>query len=176
MLEEKHETIEKMEMTPKDRIHEALNVMAGVLETLVGISLLVALCISVIGLAVSIHPMELVKDPTVFSSFLSTAATLVIGMEFVKLLCNHTLGSVLEVMLLVIARQMIVEHTSPLENLLAVIAVAMLYGIRKYLFIPKLDRVHLRMWKERMERQKWKEKKPEGLETDEEDPLDETLN
>lgn len=57
------------------------------------------------------------------------------------MLCSHTLDSVIEIMLLAIARQMIVEHTSPVENLIAVASIGVLYLVRKYLYIPKLDRV-----------------------------------
>ena len=85
-------------------------------------------------------PAQLVKDPELFSEFLSLASTLVIGVEFVNMLCNHSMGVVIEIMLLAIARQMIVSHTSPLENLLAVLSVGLLYLFRKYLYIPSLDR------------------------------------
>ena len=43
-------------------------------------------------------------------------------------------------MLLAIARQMIVEHTSPQENLLAVLSVGVLFVIRKFLYISRLDK------------------------------------
>ena len=43
-------------------------------------------------------------------------------------------------MLLAIARQMIVEHTSPIENLIAVLSIGILFVIRKYLYISRLDR------------------------------------
>ena len=42
-------------------------------------------------------------------------------------------------MLLAIARQMVVEHTAPIENLITVIAVGILFVIRKYLYISHLD-------------------------------------
>lgn len=140
----------------KIKAQEALYGVSTLFEIIVGIVLLVALFTSLIGLVRDISPAQLMQDPNQFSNFLSIAATLVIGVEFVKMLCNHTMGAVLEIMLLAIARQMIVEHTTPVENLIAVISVAILYMVRKFLFIPTLDRVRMRslfkdFWKKQKE-------------------------
>ena len=64
---------------------------------------------------------------------------MVIGIEFLKMLSRHNLSSVVEVLLFAISRQMVIEHTSPTENLLMVAAIAALFLIRKFLFIPGLD-------------------------------------
>ena len=54
---------------------------------------------------------------------------------------RHDYGcAVVDVMLLAVSRQMIVEHTAPLENLLTVISVGLLFLIRKYLYISKIDK------------------------------------
>lgn len=124
----------------KERVRELVYVLSFVFELLVGALLLVALFAALIGLVQSLSPMALMKDPEQFSELLSLASTLVIGVEFVNMLCNHSMGAVIEIMLLAIARQMIVNHTSPFENLLAVLSVGLLYLFRKYLYIPSLDR------------------------------------
>lgn len=124
----------------KERVRELMSVVSLLFELLVAVLLLVALFAALLGLVQSLSPAQLVKDPEAFSEFLSMASTLVIGVEFVNMLCNHSMGAVIEIMLLAIARQMIVTHTSPLENLLAVLSVGLLYLFRKYLYIPSLDR------------------------------------
>ena len=123
----------------KVHVRELMQRLADLLETLVGLLLIAALAGALLGLVRGINPTWLTADPSMFSGYLSTAATLVIGVEFVKMLCSHTIDSVIEIMLLAIARQMIVEHTSPLENLIAVVSIAVLYLVRKYLYIPRLD-------------------------------------
>ena len=50
------------------------------------------------------------------------------------MLCKHTPATVIEVLLFAIARQLIVEHTSTLENLVGIISIAILFAVRKYLF------------------------------------------
>ena len=52
------------------------------------------------------------------------------------MMAKHTPGSAIEVLLFAIARQMIVEHTTPFENFLTVVTIAGLFAIRKFLFVP----------------------------------------
>ncbi len=78
--------------------------------------------------------------------YLQNAMTLAIGVEFVKMLFTHTPGTVIEVLLFAIARQMVVEHLDIVHMLVGVVAIAGLFAIRKYLFSTKdeIDRVVLR--------------------------------
>ena len=75
-------------------------------------------------------------SPEQFTEFLGNALTLLIGVEFVKMLAKHTPGSAIEVLLFAIARQMVVEHTSPLENLIGIVTIALIFAIRKFLVVP----------------------------------------
>ena len=54
---------------------------------------------------------------------MSSACLIIIGIELIKMITSYTIDSVVDVMLLAIARQMIVEHTSPVENLIAVLSI-----------------------------------------------------
>ena len=125
----------------KLNVKEMLHRLSELLELLVGFFMLAALAACLIGLVCRISLPALVADPGIFQSYLSIAATIVIGIEFVEMLCQHTLDSVVEVIMLAIARQMIVEHSAPLENLIAVISVCLLFVVRKFLFVPRLDKV-----------------------------------
>ena len=66
--------------------------------------------------------------------YLESAMTLAIGIEFVKMLCTHTPGTIIEVLLFATSRQMIVEHLNGVETLLGIVAIAALFAVRKYLF------------------------------------------
>lgn len=122
------------------KIRELMHRLANILENLVGFLMLGALFVALIGLVCMVSPIDLLGDPMVFSKYLSIASTIVIGVEFVKMLCTHTINSVIEIMLLAVARQMITEHTSPLENLFACISIAVLYLVRKFLYVKQLDK------------------------------------
>ena len=78
-------------------------------------------------------------DTEFFTSFLSQALSLVVGVEFVKMLCQHSAQTVVEVLMFATARQMVVEHLGPNETLLGVISIAILFGIRKYLMTDNDD-------------------------------------
>ena len=69
-------------------------------------------------------------------SFLERALDIVIGIEFIKMLAKHSPGSVLEVLLYAIARHMIVDHEDAVQNLVSVGAIALIFIIRKYFFVP----------------------------------------
>ena len=64
---------------------------------------------------------------------LDRAITLAIGAEFIKMLCKHTPETIIEVLAFALARQLIVVHASPLENLITVLAIAVLFAVRKFL-------------------------------------------
>lgn len=55
------------------------------------------------------------------------------------MITSYSIDSVVDVLLLAVARQSIVEHMIPIENLLTVLAVGVLFVIRKYLYISKVD-------------------------------------
>lgn len=61
---------------------------------------------------------------------------IVIGIEFIKMLAKHSPGSSLEVLLYAIARHLVVGHDSALENLLSVGAIALIFIVRKFFFVP----------------------------------------
>ena len=59
--------------------------------------------------------------------FLERALDIVIGVEFIKSL---------EVLLYAIARHMVVGHESALDNLISVGAIALIFVVRKFFFVP----------------------------------------
>lgn len=77
------------------------------------------------------------------SYYLESAMTLAIGIEFVKMLCTHTPGTIIEVLLFATSRQMIVEHLNGTETLLGIAAIAGLFAIRKYLFVISMNQIIL---------------------------------
>ena len=68
--------------------------------------------------------------------FLERALDIVIGIEFIKMLAKHSPGSSLEVLLYAIARHLVVGHDSAVENLLSVGAIALIFIVRKFFFVP----------------------------------------
>lgn len=65
--------------------------------------------------------------------FLASAMNIIVGLEFMKMLVLHTPRAVTDVLLFAIARQLVVSHASPVDTLLGVSAVALIFVIKKFL-------------------------------------------
>jgi hypothetical protein len=121
------------------RIHDS-----GLQDKMFELSYLFELFISVIvGLGIIVFAVKLVVEFADLEYLKSSSASLVavldkaiilaIGAEFIKMLCKHTPETIIEVLAFALAKSLIVTHTTPLENLITVIAIAVLFAIRRFL-------------------------------------------
>lgn len=105
----------------------------GILE--LGISLLI-----IAGIAVHLTglPSEMgLLAAEGMNGYLKYLYDILIAIELIKLLCRHDLSSMIEVLMFAVSRQVIIEHLRVWENLVAVVSIAALFAIRKFLFIHK---------------------------------------
>ena len=123
----------------KLNLHSKLYRLVTGLEVLVGICILVAVAAATFGLIADIHIPTIISSPTSLQAYLTTAMTIIIGVEFVKMIFSYNINTVIEVLMLAVARQMVVTHTSPIENLITILSVTLLFAIRKFLYVPHLD-------------------------------------
>lgn len=72
-----------------------------------------------------------------FLIFLEDMFSLVVGIEFIKMLCRPSADNVIEVLIFLTARHMIVGGSSSLDIFLSVLSVALLYGVRYGLRLMK---------------------------------------
>lgn len=70
----------------------------------------------------------------VLQKFLGHALLLVVGVELVAMLITHTPGSVIEVLLYAVARNMLIGSKDMLDFILGIASIAGIFAIRKYLF------------------------------------------
>ena len=115
-----------------DWIHKTLHF----LEWLIAIITLVVL----VGmLALEIYKMFTVDGYfATIDTYLHNILTLVVGLEFVRMLLDMTPANTLEVLIVAIARQVILAHDNPWSNLASVVCIAGLFAIRRFL-IAKAD-------------------------------------
>ena len=116
----------------RDQIAEA----AGILEVVLSGIVLIALLMSIVPLLRLMPGLLTDADSMEVHTFLERALDIVIGIEFIKMIAKHSPGSVLEVLLYAIARHMIVGHEDAVQNLVSVGAIALIFVIRKYFFVP----------------------------------------
>jgi hypothetical protein len=77
-----------------------------------------------------------------FTELLGNVFMLIIGLEFIRMILKPTSGNVLEVVLFTAARSLVLDHSSMLECLAGVLALGVLFAVKKYLFVeinPKED-------------------------------------
>lgn len=121
-------------------LREKISSAATAVEIALSVIILLACIIAGGGMLFTTNFSALFADPDYLQTRLSDACFILIGIELIKMIASYTIDSVVDVMLLAVARQMIVEHTAPLENMLAVLAVGTLFVIRKYLYVSQIDK------------------------------------
>ena len=108
------------------------------------ISYIIELFISlIVGIAVVILAARMVIDIVTTHIYvqgisslviiLDNAITLAIGAELIKMLCKHTPETIIEVLAFALARQLIVGHVASWESLITVVAIAVLFAVRRFL-------------------------------------------
>ena len=109
---------------------------SSLLEILLSGLVLVGLLLSAVPLIKWMPGLLIDGNEVEIRSFLERSLDIVIGIEFIKMLAKHSPGSSLEVLLYAIARHLVVGHDSALENLLSVGAIAVIFIVRKFFFVP----------------------------------------
>lgn len=99
--------------------------------------------ITIIGLvAVLVYTVvQAFYYPTIFEDtnyFLHSVLTVVVGLEFVRMLIDMTPANTIEVLIMATARYIIMNHDNPTTLLVGVLCVGGLFAIRRFL-IPRGD-------------------------------------
>ncbi|MCI8484247.1 MAG: hypothetical protein HFH41_07900 [Lachnospiraceae bacterium] len=71
-----------------------------------------------------------------FLTFVGHVFNILIGIEFLKMLCQPSEDTVLEVLIFLVARHMILEPTTAVENLISILSIGILFAIKKYITLP----------------------------------------
>ena len=66
-------------------------------------------------------------------TYLHNTLTILVGLEFVRMLIDMTPANTLEVLIVAIARQVIISHDNPWSNVASVLCIAGLFAVRRFL-------------------------------------------
>ena len=130
----------------KKDLQDAVHELTYYIELVIAVIMCGVIGIMTFKILTTALPNYILGDRIEIEGFLEKVMMLAIGLEFVKMLCKHTPSTVIDVLLFAIARQMIVEHTSTLENLIGVAALAGLFATRKYL-LCHFDEIEKRVYR-----------------------------
>ena len=124
-------------MPLKDKFRIRIAAAASLMESVIAVVVLAAILVTGVRVVGEVFTLWSTSDASSgFTTFLGHAFNLIIGVEFIKMLAKHTPGSAIEVLLFTIARGMVIEHTTQLENLIGIVTIALIFAIRKFLFVP----------------------------------------
>lgn len=108
--------------------------LSKVLEFVIAALLACGIIIMTFQLIFSVGALTDTSTYPNYDDLLTSCFNLIIGVEMIRMLYLHTPITVFEVLLFAIARQIIIDHSSPVNSLLGVISIAILFATRKFLF------------------------------------------
>ena len=107
---------------------------AVILEFFISIMLAIGILFLCLRMAFSLTSIPNLDVWPNYNDLLDTCFNLIIGVELIRMMYQHTPDTVFEVLLFAIARHIIIDNTSIWSSLVGVCAIAVLFATRKYLF------------------------------------------
>ena len=122
----------------KKKINRIIEKVLHFLEAVIAITTLAVM----VGLLVyEIYKMFTVENYFANSdTFLHAVLTIVVGLEFVRMLINLTPANTIEVIILALSKSIIVHHDNAISNIAFVICIAGLFAVRKFLVSDDNDK------------------------------------
>ncbi len=118
----------------RKKLQDKMFEISYLIELFISIIVSVAVVILAVWIVVDTFNLSFIeKGIDSLVVILDKAITLAIGAELIKMLCKHTPETIIEVLAFALARQLIVGHAAPWENLVTVVAIGILFAIRRFL-------------------------------------------
>ena len=132
-LQERIEKVEKHDHRIEHIFRRILHVIERIIATITLLALLGALAMEVYHMFLS--GAVYFED---VNHMLHNLLTIVVGLEFVRMLVDMTPANTLEVLIVAISRHVILTHDDPWTILVCVVSIAALFATRHFL-IPKAE-------------------------------------
>lgn len=121
------------------KIGHILRVLSEYLEIILAVLILVGIIFRFVYLPEELSEITSGTKES-YHAFIDFVVDSVIGVELVHLLCQPNLDSVVEILLVAITREIIMLEGNAVATLLYIISLGILFLLRRYMFIDKLDR------------------------------------
>lgn len=122
----------------KDVFKKNIQRLCESLEMAVALIVLIGIVMSIFSLLGDFEIFRLMLEDTAkFRPFLEDIFVIVIGIEFLQMLCRPNSDNIMEILIFLVARHMIVGETTPFEDFVSVISVGLLCVLRRYLHVTK---------------------------------------
>ena len=117
------------------RIDNALRRILHWAERIIAILALLGL-----GWALVIEGFRMLSDVPYYEDIthlLHNLLSIVVGLEFVRMLIDITPANIIEVLVVAITRYVVLSHDDPWSNLVSIVCIAILFAVRRYLIRPE---------------------------------------
>ena len=110
--------------------HIFRRILHNIERVIAAVTLIILVAALAIELYTCVTNWEYIAD---ISHYLHNVLTIVVGLEFVRMLIDTTPASILEVLTVAITRHVILSHDDPWSNVACVACIAGLFAIRRFL-------------------------------------------
>lgn len=118
-------------------LYDGCDILEIGMAIIVGISILMA----IVGILPGLAEYWFVRsDAHEFMEFLDAILNIVIGIEFLKMLCKPSTANIIEALIFLIARHMIIQTTTAVEDMISVISICTLFVFRRFMLATKPDK------------------------------------
>lgn len=126
--------VEKTINTMRKYLRDKLHRLAQYLEIIVALIIFVMIAISIMNMVIHIalNPLE-IQGSEAFYKFMNDALSLIIGIEFLKMIIVPTSDNIIETLMFAVARHVILDQELSVM-IIGVASVAILFFIKKYLY------------------------------------------
>ncbi len=123
-----------MDKMKKDKWHELILRMPVFIEKIMAVLLLIGVVYGCGKLVLTAIDFANVPFEEYIENLMSVAFSVIIVIEFIRMLIRHSMNTVIEVLIFALARGMVAGHEEPINALISIIAIAVLLACRKFLF------------------------------------------
>ena len=122
-------------MHEENKLKHIMHLVCHGLEIVCAVLMVVGIVLAVIGL---LRDTELFHglisgSGEEFMEYIERVLTIVVGIEFLEMLCQPTSENVIEILVILMARHMIVHETTPMQDLVTCVSIAILFILRRWL-------------------------------------------
>lgn len=105
-----------------------------ILELFIAVLVLIGIVIAILGIIKDLFAFQdIMNDVSTLRSYLDDVLIIVIGIEFLQMLCRPNSDNIMEALIFLVARHMIVRETTPYEDIISVLSVILLCVLRRFL-------------------------------------------
>lgn len=114
--------------------------ISEILEQIAAVLVLIGIVLSICSFVKDFVAFrDLLHDISIFRNYLEDIFIIVIGIEFLQMLCRPNSDNIMEVLIFLVARHMIVSETTPYEDFVSVVSVILLCVLRRHLHDTEED-------------------------------------